>query len=238
MRNIITVIASVAALGTFTAPVSAQHYDHSSIKDAPAAHNWTGFYVGAHIGYGHGTTDSFLANVAKDDVRGTTFDPDGVIAGGQAGFNFQAGRLVFGVEGDIAASGIEGSGTYPAFFAPTDVTSELSWLATLRGRVGVTVGNFLVYGTGGVAFGEVESTYVTARADIAASHSETRTGYAVGGGLEYALSKNTSLKIEYLYVDLGDEEYEAFNNVTGAHVGYFGSDLTLETAKVGVNYRF
>lgn len=235
MQNIIKAIISTAALGALTLPANAEYYEHGSIKDAPAlAHNWTGFYVGAHVGYGWGTADSNISNTAGTRNEPTTSDPDGFIAGGQAGFNYQTGRLVFGIEGDIAATDLDEQISYPGFNvggADTDVHTELEWLATIRGRIGFTAGNFLVYGTGGVAFGEFNASFDTVNPAINGKFSETLTGYTVGGGLEYALSQRTSVKVEYQYIDLGDEKIP----VTA---GFFRSGIELETVKLGVNYRF
>ncbi len=236
MRNTLIAAAGALAITAFAAPASAQHYHHDSIKDAPReVHNWTGFYVGTHVGYGQGTGESFVANPARTTRFDPTVDTDGFIAGGQAGFNLQIHSLVVGIEADIAGGDLTGDTQFVGFFSPstTDAGYDVNWLATIRGRLGFTAGKFLVYGTGGLAYAGIESTFQVGGGigRPGGTFSETRSGYVAGGGIEYALSQHVSLKAEYLYIDLEDKEYRLPS-------GWFGSELDLETAKVGINYRF
>lgn len=236
MRTIISTIA-IAAVTAIATPALADGYHYGSVKDSPrvTAHDWSGFYVGAHVGYGWGTGESFVANPARTTSFGASVDTTGFIAGGQAGFNLQLHSLVIGVEADISGSDVSGDTQFTGFFAPstTDAGYDVNWLATIRGRLGFTAGKFLVYGTGGVAYADIESNFQVGggAGRPGGTFSETRQGYVVGGGLEYALSRNISLKAEYLYIELEDKEYRLTS-------GWFGSDLTLETARIGVNYRF
>lgn len=237
MRKIIRTVAVISAAVVTTSVAAADGYHYDSVKDAPrfTEHDWSGFYVGAHVGYGWGTGESFVANPARTTVFDPSVDTDGFVAGGQVGFNLQLRSLVLGVEADISGSDVSGDTQFTGFFAPstTDAGFDVNWLATVRGRLGFTAGKFLVYGTGGVAYADIESSFQVGggAGRPGGTFSETRHGYVVGGGLEYALSRNISLKAEYLYVELEDKEYQLPS-------GWFGSDLTLETAKIGVNYRF
>jgi outer membrane immunogenic protein len=202
--------AAVLALApaAFAADMPAAEPAYSAVAPAPemaTGYDWTGFYVGAHGGYGFGKTeDSLFEN-----------DTEGFIAGGQVGYNHQFGNWVAGLEADASYSDLNNDDDNAGFDA------ELNYLATVRGRVGFAFDKALVYGTGGVAFGEVDYD------NGVDSDKKTQVGYAVGAGLEYGLTQNLSVKGEYLYVDLGDEDFGGENVSFDAH-----------TVKGGINYRF
>jgi outer membrane immunogenic protein len=207
-------IASLAATAAFVAFAPAAFAADMPVAQAPveamvvdqASFDWSGFYIGAFGGYGFGETDD--AGLGVSDI-------EGALAGGTVGYNHQMGQWVVGIEADGAWSGIDNEDDNLAYDASID------WLSTVRGRVGFAFENFLVYGTGGAAIGEV-STEV-----LGVEDSDTRVGWAAGGGVEAALTDNISIKGEYLYVDLGDEE------LNGADV-----DINAHTIRGGINYRF
>lgn len=188
-------------------------------------------------------------------------NPRGVLGGVQAGYNVQTGSLVWGVEADIAAAGIKGSSTVsrtlPVF---PDITTtqeqKVDWLGTVRGRIGVTVTpDWMLYATGGLAYGHVKASTSIVDPTLAAgtpclnvicgaATSESwRVGWAVGGGGEYRFSPNWSVKLEYLYYDLGSEKYTFFNPLfpftPGPARGFDATaDFTGHIARVGLNYKF
>ena len=169
---------------------------------------WNGFYIGANAGYSWG----------RDRVDGIRSDIDGFSGGGQIGYNWQfSPNWVFGVEADLQGSNIELS------FA--GINSNVHMWGTARGRIGYAFNNVLLYGTGGFAWGRNELTLG------AASQTKTHTGYTFGGGMEYAFAPQWSAKVEYLYVDLGREFYDAPAFGTNAR-----SDF--HTVRLGMNYRF
>ncbi|MCJ8142354.1 outer membrane beta-barrel protein [Ancylobacter sp. A5.8] len=192
----------LAALLASPAAAADMSYPAPAAYAAPApVFTWTGFYLGGNLGYGWGTADF-------------SGDTDGFIGGLQAGYNYQtSGPLVIGVETDIQGTNI-GSSTY-----------EFDYLGTLRLRAGFTVDQFLLYGTGGFAYGRAgyELAGLTSK--------QTSTGWTIGGGAEYAIDANWSAKAEYLYVDLGDETY-----TTIAGPRNVGSTTNL--LRLGANYRF
>jgi outer membrane immunogenic protein len=177
------------------------------------AYNWTGFYVGINGGGGWGSSD-FSAPLSS-----ASFDTSGGLVGGTLGYNYQAGQLVFGLEGDIDWSNIRGSGTC----AGLSCSTRNNWLGTARGRVGYAIDRVMPYVTGGAAFGDIK-TSVAGFGDS----SQTKTGWTVGGGIEAALAGPWTAKVEYLYVDLG----------RGSSV--LGSDASFKTniVRAGLNYRF
>jgi outer membrane immunogenic protein len=180
----------------------------------------------------------------------------GFTGGGQAGFNWQRDRWVFGVEGDINYVGInDGSSIARPLTAPLAGTfvhvesDKPSWLATIRGRIGViATPNFLLYGTGGVAFGGVRSatsvSFTTTPDVYSGSTDTTRVGWTAGGGGEWMFAPQWSVKAEYLYVDLGTAGY-ANACISAACAGFvnpptYQTDLRVHEhiARVGVNYHF
>ncbi|HTB03714.1 MAG TPA: outer membrane protein [Bradyrhizobium sp.] len=200
----------MAALIAAGSAVSAQAADLPYGSRAPYtvnqplnAYSWAGPYLGGNLGYDWGT-------VSNNPTR-----PSGFVGGVQAGYNWQNGPWVFGVEGDIQATGADDT------FAPWKFSNP--WFGTMRGRAGYTVSNVLFYGTGGLAFGELSGQ------TFGLAESHTNLGWTAGVGAEVGLAPNWSAKIEYLYVDLASSNFV----ITGLSNGYrFG------TVRAGVNYHF
>jgi outer membrane immunogenic protein len=156
----------------------------------PAAqvYNWTGFYVGANAGGGWGHSHW--------DANTTGMHMSGAQVGGTAGYNYQIGNTVLGLEGDLDWSNLKGSAT--STLCPSGCSTSDSWLSTVRGRAGYAFGSVLPYVTGGLAVGDIRTAVPGF-----SSTSSTNAGWTVGGGLEVALPGNWSAKAEYLHVDLG-----------------------------------
>jgi outer membrane immunogenic protein len=182
----------------------------------PVAH-WSGFYLG---GNGGGATALNRSNLFTTAVGGNNerfnVSPDGYIGGAQIGYNWQAANWVFGIETDIQGSSQRDSkvcqfSCSASFPAIAIVDQKMDWFGTVRGRLGYSVGSSLFYATGGLAYGDVKTHIFgnTGLANIDSNISHTKTGYAVGGGLESPFDlfgwfgKNWTTKTEYLYVDLG-----------------------------------
>jgi outer membrane immunogenic protein len=247
------VLGSVAALGLTSIAIAG---------GAAAPHSWTGWYGGVNAGYawsagGGADTSScadpaasgFCAYAAAGGFPPIALDQKGLIGGGQVGYNWLTANFVWGVEADIQGAGVTGSATQtvtPPLSVPGTSTQEhkLNWFGTLRGRLGVPVNNWLLYGTGGLMFGGVSSSLTLAAPAIAfaatGSSSSTRVGWTVGAGAEVALAGRWTVKLEYLYYDLGSDEVTA----TSSSVGFVGDALTIsqKTAghifRTGLNYRF
>ena len=198
---------------------AAQAADMPVVVAQPAAFGWSGFYIGANGGYGFsGRTravnlnQTFAATFPFFNADVGSLDTKGGFGGIQFGRNVQFGRLVLGLEVDAQWGDIKGhsAGSVP-YLAPggvLNVTTRNSVTAfgTVRPRIGVTWDNALLYATGGAAWGNIHH----AQASIdnfgfaaVGGKSVGQFGYAVGGGVEYAFSRNLSAKVEYLYVDLG-----------------------------------
>jgi outer membrane immunogenic protein len=247
-------LAGVAAASA--ADLSPRTYSKAAAMTDPAF-DWTGFYVGLNAGYGWGDPGSnFRGNPAGS--FGAPLDPSsyvtrnrGFIGGAQAGYNYQTGALVLGVEADIQYADIKGTTTTPSTFLPGlgdfahySESQKLDWLGTLRGRLGfVPTANVLLYATGGLAYGGVRATSLymfetPPFATYTGATTETRVGWTAGGGAEWAFDRAWSVKGEYLYYDLGTI------GVTGRQPGnvVFSTITSQKVAgqfvRLGLNYRF
>jgi len=203
---------------------------------APAVFDWTGLYVGANVGYAFGGHDE----VAYDPTGGgpsVTFPDDlelhGLFGGVQAGFNWQFGNIVAGVEADFQLADIGDTiDTVQGF----SLESQVDWFGTVRGRIGYAFDRALVYATGGLAYGHYSyEAFRTAGPTFVGGDDATLVGWTAGAGLEYAFTDNLSAKIEYLYVDLGSETF-SFNGGTGPVTTNASANFHL--VRLGINYRF
>jgi outer membrane immunogenic protein len=254
---------SLFATGALAADLAARPY----VKAPPpivAVYNWTGFYIGGNIGYSWGRSrdDSTVTNGVGTALFASSdrANMDGVIGGGQIGYNWQMQNWVWGLEADIQGSDQKGSRTFtcpigvctPTFgvFAvfpgpavPVTLDQKLTWFGTVRGRVGIlATPTVLLYGTGGLAYGDVKTTETIGAAAAVFSNTDLRVGYTVGAGVEGVISGNWTAKLEYLWVDLGRTK-GSFATVVPALGGgnlttNYSSRITDNILRVGVNYKF
>ncbi|MBI5323475.1 outer membrane beta-barrel protein [Bradyrhizobium sp.] len=248
----------------------------------PVVVAWTGCYVGANGG-GMWGYDRFsfrqggdflnpvnlFANPTNNALTAHSYRPDNATGTGgvQVGCNWQASSWVFGLEADINGAGSLNSTTNFGPIGPfvggggglmaphtEDVSKQLTWYSTIRGRIGFTpTANLLLYATGGAAIADVKSSatltfapgqFFLSDTQYVGSARETRFGYAVGAGAEWKFAPNWSVKGEYLFLDLGDINYNA-RCVSGVGCGPGTNFLWTTNVKVqehvgrvGVNYHF
>ncbi|MBR0985319.1 MULTISPECIES: outer membrane protein [Bradyrhizobium] len=205
-RLVVGAAALVAAGWTASAEAADLNYGQRApytVNQPLNAYSWAGPYLGGNIGYEWGSVDN---NPSK---------PSGFVGGVQAGYNFQNGPFVFGVEGDIQAAGADDT------FAPWKFSNP--WFGTLRGRAGYAFSNILFYGTAGLAFGELRAQ------TFGWTESHTTAGWTIGAGAEVGFAPNWSAKLEYLYIDLSSSQFA----ITGVSNGYSAS-----VVRAGVNYHF
>lgn len=187
----------------------------------PAAYDWSGPYAGLVAGYSFGETEMY----DNDETTGD-FDLDGALFGATVGWNHHTDRFVFGLEGDLSWSGVEGNLNTQICGSGCDV--DIGWLGTARLRAGLALDNTLLFVTGGLAAGEVE---VVIDGDYT-SGTDTRIGWTIGAGAEFAMSESLTVKAEYLYVDLGDMETPASGGPITTDVGQN------HIVRAGINWHF
>jgi outer membrane immunogenic protein len=227
-----TSVAFAADLGQPAAPLY-------KAPPAPPPSGWTGFYIGVNGGWG------FNQNTGDSEILGfgNIVKPSGGLAGGQIGYNWQSGIVIYGVETDIQWADIKDSAS--ATDDDGDIytaSKKLDWFGTARGRLGVTPwgDNALLYVTGGLIYGQekVASSLVdgvTGETPFA-SVSSTRVGGTVGGGLEYRFTPALSGKIEALWYDLGSTTL----GLPTSDLGIVDSHYHFEGAivRAGLNFHF
>lgn len=207
MSRIVLGTVALIAAGS-TASVQAADLPYGSrapytVNQPLNMYSWAGPYLGGNLGWNWGTVDN---NATR---------PSGFVGGVQGGYNWQTGPWVFGIEGDLQATGASDT------FAPWKFSNP--WFGTVRGRAGYSFSNILFYGTAGLAFGELRGE------TFGLSETHTNAGWTAGVGAEFGFAPNWSAKLEYLYVDLADSNFTITGNANGYRFGLI---------RAGVNYHF
>src|SRR6195256_2513607 len=204
-------------------PVKAPHIQ--SVFD------WTGFYIGAHAGFGRGAS---IAGLTDPAITASSGSFGGVIGGVQAGYNVQlSSGIVLGAEADITFPNYLASNSIAALLATprSDVVEQLDYAGTLRGRIGYASGHWLAYATSGLAW--AGERFVNTPA-IGSEEKElnVRLGWAAGAGVEYAFAPHWSLRLEYLYsrFEQADIRFPSATQIS--------SSLDLQSIRVGLNRKF
>ena len=264
-------IAAVAAGAAVAADLPTAYRPPAKAYVAEPVPAWTGFYIGGNLGGGFDKGSSgglvatssdptlapALAAILAAGSYPTSLSPQakGVIGGGQIGYNWQfATQAVFGLEADFQGSGLKGSDDQvfsPALFdaTSTDLTKSIEWYGTVRGRIGFLVApQWLLYGTGGFAYGQTKTSFTTTDATAgcipggtlcaAGATSSVRTGWTAGAGVEVQFTPNWSMKAEYLYMDLGTVAMNIPTSTIPAISFATSTAYHEQIARVGFNYRF
>ncbi len=241
IRKVLMGTVALAALSTtaFAADLPSRRAPPVYVPPIPVF-SWTGFYIGGQVGEAFG--ESRLARTGGTAaLTGNNYSrPNGIIGGAHMGYNFStqglgfggagilgAGGLVIGIEGDIDGS------DYRSTVGTASLRNQIQGSA--RGRLGLGVDRALFYVTGGAAFAQFQLGYGPAGAVAAQTASATRVGWTVGGGVEYAVTTQWSLRGEYRYSDFG-----TFRNAlvsTGGPVAVSRREIQ-QKALVGFSYKF
>jgi len=242
----------LASLGAITLTGSAFAADLTPPPPPVPIFTWTGVYLGGQVGYAWGTGDNNL--MVLDPATGVAIvssvagAPNGVIGGANVGYNLQINQWVLGLEGTVDGTSLSNSATavLPGFFGKGTVsaytTSDIQ--GSIRGRVGFAWDRLLIYGTGGVAFGGFKTVlnfsgtatpggpFVTN-----GNFSSTRVGWTAGGGIQYAITNNWSVRAEYRYTDFGSVREELFGLPSAA---FFNANRQIRQnqVQVGFDYKF
>lgn len=265
--------ASMLALPAYAADVVMEEPLPPMVMDVPASTGWSGLYIGLQGGYGFGSTDQLALDPFTFPGLITAFTPigavpgssfaangdfhDGFVGGAHIGYDWQVNSLVFGAILDVSYTDI---GDAQRAFSRTPATytieRDLDWMATLRGRIGYAVNDrFLVYGTGGVAYGDVNFSYSqpgSAATPTVSGGQDSDFGYVVGAGIETKVTQQISFGLEYLYTNLGGNDFNANlvggpfggpggapgSSSTGTNLRGADDDFDFHTIQAKISYRF
>jgi outer membrane immunogenic protein len=226
----VVVLSGAAIVSAHAADQSVPGTSYRPNAYYPTSIDWTGFYAGVQLG------GAFSSGSWTNPFNQQTDDPtaSSVIGGGQVGANWKWDSLLFGVEADFTGTDLRGSATDGAGF--THIVSS-HWLSLVTGRLGYAADQYLFYVKGGAAFANERNKAVNPAGLVADTGTTTQYGWTIGGGVEYAFTRNWSARIEYDYADLPNR---GDINVVGAGLGLHpaNTDLTIQKVVGGVNYRF
>jgi outer membrane immunogenic protein len=226
----VALIALGASVPAMAADLAARPYTKAPAYVPAPIYNWTGFYIGGHVGGAFNGSNGF---------GGTSDNSDGRFLGGlQIGYDYQfAPNWVFGIEGQY--SWVGSNNTNVAFLTTPGVTYNLNQkgLGSVTGRIGYTWGPALLYVKGGYAYSDYSESLVTTAGGVpvAFAGGTKHDGYTVGAGLEYLFTQNWSGKVEYQYYDFGKTTFAA---PSPAGIVGLSSKNDEHTVKAGLNYRF
>jgi len=241
-------------LGALAGP-EASGKEMKQVAPAPLPEcNWTGFYLGLHVGgqFGHAEdVDIDNLNSVGPEPRPWGYDQSGVVAGGQVGYNYQLHWVVLGIEADGGYMNIEGSGVHPEakLFDNSDLVgrSDSDFYTTIRGRIGVALDKWLFYATGGgigvnwdTRVRDDCSTGGCSSQTIDAHKEEFNWGWTVGGGIERMIGCHWSIKAEYLYYTLEDQNFSGTRFFDDEEAGRFRFEAHDQghIIRGGLNYKF
>lgn len=265
-HKLLTILAATFTVGGVPMASAADMAMKAPPPAPVAAYNWSGWYVGGNVGYGWGVSsdpnlsfaDPFGFGLGPYFAAGGNvtpdLKPDGVIGGGQIGFNWMpAPHWVTGLVADFQGSGISASATNtvaPAGFITTNQfnSEKIDWFGTLRAKLGFAQNNWLFYGTGGMAYGRVATNgslinlaslgVPAGTVNFSGSDSTTKVGWAAGAGLDYALTSNWIIGIEYLYVDLGRVSYSETDPAAPGDIIAISNRAAAQIARASLDYKF
>lgn len=232
MKRILLTTASLCALNLASSALAADLpiYGKAPPMVSPA-YDWTGFYIGVFGGGAYGNHNLNNATGPAGFANFTTnYDSKGSLGGGEIGYQWQSGSIVFGVEADGFGADIKGGDNFALGW---DDATKLGWGGTLRARGGIAVDRLLLFFTGGWAYGELTHSNTNPGVGID-TFKAARSGLAAGGGIAYAITDNLMGKLEYRYLDLGTFHRDApANGVLPYNVANTYSIVTL-----GLDFKF
>ena len=257
------VLLSTVALVGLTAGAMAADLPVRTMAPAPApvmvapVFTWTGFYVGVSGGYLWNDVDADLAATggatagllvgAPADIPGSAgFESDGFLVGGTIGANMQFGMFVAGIEADLSFVDNDSSESFVTAggLATTTFSSEMNAFGTVRGRLGLAFDRFMIYGTGGLAFADIQDTVTVAPRAPAVftpfsgqGSDDWRVGWTAGVGGEFAITNNLTFKVEYLHYEFEGETVRATGAAATDFVDY-NVEHSGELIRGGINFKF
>lgn len=229
-RPLATLALTLFVLPAHAADLS-RGYPRAPYAPSPA-YDWSGFYIGGNAGYAwsNASAGATVGGLSLD----ATQDLNGAAGGIQGGYNWQYGIGLLGVEADFQVTSQEANFAYAAPGVTANGFNRLPWFATVRGRAGIAIDQWLIYGTGGLAFTQMKTTgsATLGGTPVVIDMSEPQAGWVLGGGIETALwASNWTAKIEYLH-------FSSIDFTTPLVGATTRSSATNDVFRLGVNYRF
>ena len=216
-RGLVLVALGTAAASAADLPRRSTPVYPDPVYAPASAYSWNGLYAGGTVGYGFGsyTQTSFYSTAS------------GINLGATVGDNYQSGHLVVGAETDLSYTSFQSKKNLTALSAKANTSP----LFTLRGRLGMTMDRALIYATAGYAGTDVKAQLVDTGNSLLFDESHWHHGFVIGGGIEYAITRQFSVKAEYLYATF--DKHNAFAGVDTTRIA-----LHQNIIRAGVNYHF
>lgn len=229
--------ATIGALALATQVNAADLYHSGGFKDAPVVvvPTWTGFYIGASAGGAWAdikNDDPYKVLYSYTKTYGWTDSVSGFLGGGQAGYNWQSGAFVFGVEIDFDGISLSNNNNHP-WSSYWRYDNNGAFLFDATARLGYAMGPALFYAKGGYAYIDADVNLHPYSSYYYNNTSTGLNGWTIGGGVEYLMSPSWSLKAEYLYFDFGKVDQTIYGYTYGIN-----HQLEINTFKAGLNYHF
>lgn len=252
MKKLFVAAVAAGALAAVARPASAADIAVAPIyRPAPVViFSWTGIYIGAHLGGGWARKEEsalpFRNAGSTISLAPTSFDLGGWLGGGQVGANYQSGSWVLGIEAQASWARLTGSSACSSTVAlagattvfAADCSAKVYNLGTIAGRLGFALDHLLIYGKAGAAWTDDKYNIVTPTAGLPLvfGANETRWGWMLGAGLEYAFTDAWSAKVEYNYMNFGSRGIR-FSDTTGLVFVDTSISQHSSVVKIGINYR-
>jgi opacity protein-like surface antigen len=236
---------SAALLLATCSPLVAADLALAPLYKAAEPAGWNGFYLGFNAGGGVGDGRSDFSMGGAPGFASIDNALKGAVGGIQAGYNWQAGMAVVGLETDFQAASLNGSLTAPCLPGvcglplSASYSQQTPWFGTVRARLGVATGGWLIYATGGYAYArlETDASATAGAASASATLLQLRNGWSAGGGIEVAVAPCWSVKLEYLYLDFGKVS-TTWVLAGGLPAIIDDARFNMNIVRAGVNYRF
>ncbi|WP_062014196.1 outer membrane protein [Aureimonas sp. AU4] len=261
MKRFALLLASAAFVTPALAADVVYEEPAAPVVALPPAYSWTGFYIGGQAGAAFNRDSGPFSSDNTSFIGGSDNSDDAAFIGGvHVGYDYQINNLIVGAIADINYIDASSATSYtiPSFNGGVDsfgVVNDINFVGTVRAKVGFAADRFAIYATGGLAYANFDNSYngsssFRSRAGtiytVNANQDNNDVGYAVGGGVDYLVTPNLSLGLEYLYTDLGSSDakvtYTAIGNRFGADAQSFtansNSDLDFHTVWAKASFRF
>jgi outer membrane immunogenic protein len=245
MKRILLTTVSLGVLGLLSPALGADlPYAKAPTISAPV-YDWTGVYFGVIGGGGFGNHNVNNANgpVNLFSEYTANYSSQGGLAGGEIGYNWQSGNFVLGIEGDLSWTGIRGNdaaqianGAFPGITTSAVDQDNLRWVGTLRARGGFTVDRWLMFFTGGYAFGDILHTN-TDPVNGVDKFTVQANGLTAGAGIEYAITNNLIGKFEYRYYNFNGYNRGGNQLTPNGQIPYT-TETTYSVVTIGLDYKF